>query len=79
MLKNSGNEAQRPREPGLQVRTLLVIIALLLGVAAGLVGGFSDYLGGATVAGSLATGSVAFAAMTTLVLLIQKALGLLDA
>lgn len=61
------------------IRSLLVLVALLLGLVVGQVGGILAVVGGAPIASAFVTGGVAFAGTVTLVLLIQTALGLLKA
>lgn len=58
-------------------RALLVLVALLLGIVFGQLGGILVAVGGATLAADFITGGVAFAGTVTLVLLIEKSLGLL--
>jgi len=59
------------------VRTLLVLIALLVGVIVGEAGGILAAVGGATLTTAFTTGGVAFAGTTTLALVILKSLGVL--
>lgn len=58
-------------------RILLVLVALLLGLVVGQVGGILAMLGGATVAPAFVAGAIAFGSTVALALAIEKALGLL--
>jgi len=57
MAENSKNEAQRPRDTSLQERILLAMVALLLGIVSGLIGGIFAYMGGATIPAAFAAPS----------------------
>jgi ABC-type dipeptide/oligopeptide/nickel transport system permease component len=57
-------------------RTLLVLVAVLLGVIAALVVGILTAVGGAHVTASVLSGGAAFVAVVPLALLVQKELGL---
>lgn len=65
------------KPPPTIVRVLLVIIAVLVGVVTGLTAGILAAVGGLLMNGVVTSGGVAFAAAVTLVLGLQKALGLL--
>lgn len=58
------------------MRTLLVVIALLLGVVAALLTGILTTCGGAPLTTAVLSGGGAFAAMVPLALLIERELGL---
>ncbi len=66
-----------PSRPGTSVRALLVLIAVLIGIIAGLVWGILAVAGGAHIAAAFGGGGAAFAGAVTLVLLIESSLGLL--
>jgi hypothetical protein len=59
------------------VRTLLVLVAILIGIIVGLVAGILVVASGGGVATAAASGGVAFGGTVPLVLLIERALGLL--
>jgi hypothetical protein len=61
------------------VRVLLVLITILLGIIIGQVGGILAAVNGSNVAAAFVTGGVTFAGTTTLVLVIFKSLGMLEA
>ena len=56
------------------VRTLLVLVALLIGVIVAVTASFLAIVNGATVVEALATGGGAFAVAVTLALLVESAL-----
>ena len=56
------------------VRTLLVLVALLLGVIVGETAGILAVVGGSTITAAFVTGGVAFGGTVTLALLVQSAL-----
>lgn len=60
-----------------QVKVLLVIVALLVGVIIGMVAGVLVVADGGSMGAAFGTGGGALAVAVTLVLLIEKSLGLI--
>lgn len=58
-------------------RTLLVVVAILIGVIVALIAGMLASIGGAALSSAITAGGIAFGSAVTLVLLIMSALGLL--
>jgi hypothetical protein len=59
------------------VKTLLVVVALLLGMIVALITGMLASAGGAGLSSAIASSGVGFGGSVSLMLLIEKALGLL--
>ena len=77
MISVPGSRAQRGAALNTTlhtVKTLLVLVAILVGVVVAVTAGFLAVVNGSTVAAALATGGGAFAVSVTLALLIENAL-----
>lgn len=63
--------------PSSLVKTLLVMVAVLSGIIVALAAGMLASVGGDGVSSAIVSGAVGFAGSVSLVLLIEKSLGLL--
>jgi len=77
LLLSVGGRLLKPHTPSGLIKTLLVLVAVLSGIIVALLTGMLASAGGDELSSAIVSGGVGFAGSVSLVLLIEKSLGLL--